>query len=125
MDEIGDAQSGVSAYQKPATLLRSLRAVVGDSVFDRAMRTYATSGGQTSRDVVYQLPRATHPWPASGSIARSVTGTLTVDGTGHVERTVSRNVTVNWEGSIMDGRGTAKAGSGAFSLPVSFPRLTP
>ena len=34
----------------------------------------------------------------------------------------SRNVTVNWEGSIMEGKGTAKAGSGAFSLPVSFPR---
>jgi lipoyl-dependent peroxiredoxin len=34
----------------------------------------------------------------------------------------SRNVTVNWEGSIMEGKGTAKAGSGAFNLPVSFPR---
>lgn len=36
--------------------------------------------------------------------------------------TFSRNVTVNWEGSIMEGKGTAKAGSGAFNLPVSFPR---
>ena len=36
--------------------------------------------------------------------------------------TFSRSVTVNWEGGIMDGKGTAKAGSGAFSLPVSFPR---
>jgi len=36
--------------------------------------------------------------------------------------TFSRNVTVNWEGSVMEGKGTAKAGSGAFSLPVSFPR---
>src|SRR6188508_3494459 len=36
--------------------------------------------------------------------------------------TFSRNVTVNWEGGIMDGKGTAKAGSGAFSVPVSFPR---
>ena len=36
--------------------------------------------------------------------------------------TFSRNVTVNWEGSIMEGKGTAKAGSGAFELPVSFPR---
>ena len=35
--------------------------------------------------------------------------------------TFSRNVTVNWEGSIMEGKGTAKAGSGAFNLPVSFP----
>src|SRR3954467_14559975 len=36
--------------------------------------------------------------------------------------TFSRNVTVNWEGSIMEGKGTAKAGRGAFNLPISFPR---
>ena len=36
--------------------------------------------------------------------------------------TFSRNVTVNWEGSIMEGKGSAKAGSGAFTLPISFPR---
>ena len=36
--------------------------------------------------------------------------------------TFSRNVTVNWEGPIMEGKGTAKAGSGAFNLPISFPR---
>ena len=36
--------------------------------------------------------------------------------------TFSRNVTVNWEGGIMDGKGSTKAGSGAFNLPVSFPR---
>src|SRR6185436_17103582 len=35
--------------------------------------------------------------------------------------TFSRSVTVNWEGGIMDGKGTAKAGSGAFNLPVTFP----
>jgi osmotically inducible protein OsmC len=35
--------------------------------------------------------------------------------------TFSRNVTVNWEGSIMEGKGTAKAGSGAFNLPLTFP----
>src|SRR3954453_10784068 len=36
--------------------------------------------------------------------------------------TFSRNVTVNWEGSLMEGKGSAKAGSGAFTLPVSFQR---
>ncbi len=36
--------------------------------------------------------------------------------------TFSRNVTVNWEGSLMDGQGQAKAGCGAFTLPVSFKR---
>jgi osmotically inducible protein OsmC len=35
--------------------------------------------------------------------------------------TFSRTVNVDWAGSIMEGKGTAKAGSGAFSLPVSFP----
>jgi osmotically inducible protein OsmC len=36
--------------------------------------------------------------------------------------TFSRNVTVDWQGPIMGGSGTAKAGSGAFDLPVTFPR---
>ena len=36
--------------------------------------------------------------------------------------TFSRNVTVDWQGSIMEGSGQANAGTGAFSLPVTFPR---
>lgn len=36
--------------------------------------------------------------------------------------TFSRNVTVNWKGSLMEGSGEAKAGTGAFTLPVTFPR---
>ena len=36
--------------------------------------------------------------------------------------TFSRSATVDWTGSIMEGTGTAKAGTGAFSLPVSFPK---
>ena len=35
--------------------------------------------------------------------------------------TFSRKVTVDWSGSIMEGKGTAKAGTGAFTLPVTFP----
>jgi lipoyl-dependent peroxiredoxin len=35
--------------------------------------------------------------------------------------TFSRTVTVDWAGSIMEGKGTAKAGTGAFTLPVTFP----
>src|ERR1700749_1920025 len=35
--------------------------------------------------------------------------------------TFSRSVEVDWKGPIMEGKGTAKAGTGAFSLPVSFP----
>jgi osmotically inducible protein OsmC len=36
--------------------------------------------------------------------------------------TFARTVDVDWAGSIMEGKGTAKAGTGAFSLPVTFPR---
>src|SRR5688572_3822402 len=35
--------------------------------------------------------------------------------------TFSRSVTVDWAGSVMEGKGTAKAGTGAFTLPVTFP----
>ena len=34
----------------------------------------------------------------------------------------SRHATVDWSGTIMEGTGAATAGSGAFTLPVSFPR---
>ncbi len=36
--------------------------------------------------------------------------------------TFSRHVTVDWTGSVMEGQGMAQAGTGAFSLPVTFPR---
>ena len=35
--------------------------------------------------------------------------------------TFSRSVEVDWTGPIMEGKGVAKAGTGAFSLPVTFP----
>ena len=35
--------------------------------------------------------------------------------------TFERHVDVDWKGSVMEGQGEAKAGSGAFSLPVTFP----
>jgi lipoyl-dependent peroxiredoxin len=35
--------------------------------------------------------------------------------------TFERSVSVDWSGSVMEGKGEAKAGSGAFSLPVTFP----
>jgi len=33
----------------------------------------------------------------------------------------SRSVTVDWSGPIMEGKGVAKAATGAFTLPVTFP----
>jgi lipoyl-dependent peroxiredoxin len=35
--------------------------------------------------------------------------------------TFERHVDVEWQGSVTEGKGEAKAGTGAFSLPVSFP----
>lgn len=35
--------------------------------------------------------------------------------------TFSRKVEVHWNGGLMDGKGDARAGSGAFTLPVTFP----
>ena len=32
-----------------------------------------------------------------------------------------RQATITWEGSVRDGRGTVRAGTGAFDLPVTFP----
>lgn len=36
--------------------------------------------------------------------------------------TFSRSTTVNWVGSVMEGKGQMKAGSGAFDLPVTLPK---
>jgi osmotically inducible protein OsmC len=35
--------------------------------------------------------------------------------------TFTRHADVEWTGGLMDGSGTAQAGTGAFSLPVTFP----
>jgi len=35
--------------------------------------------------------------------------------------TFARHVDVEWTGGLMDGSGAAKAGTGAFTLPVTFP----
>ena len=34
----------------------------------------------------------------------------------------SRKVSIDWKGSLMEGKGAAKAGTGAFTLPVTFPK---
>src|SRR2546425_8920009 len=35
--------------------------------------------------------------------------------------TFERNAHVDWEGTVKEGKGEIKAGTGAFSLPVTFP----
>jgi len=40
--------------------------------------------------------------------------------------TFARHVDLEWTGTLMDGKGTAAAGTGAFTLPVTFPsRIDP
>ena len=40
--------------------------------------------------------------------------------------TFARHVDVEWTGTLMEGNGTAKAGTGAFTVPVTFPsRIAP
>ena len=40
--------------------------------------------------------------------------------------TFARHADVEWTGTLMEGNGTTKAGTGAFSLPVTFPsRIAP
>ena len=36
--------------------------------------------------------------------------------------TFSRHVEIDWTGTLMEGKGQATAGSGAFTLPVTFPQ---
>lgn len=36
--------------------------------------------------------------------------------------TFSRKVDITWTGNLMEGKGEMKAGTGAFSLPVTFPK---
>jgi osmotically inducible protein OsmC len=36
--------------------------------------------------------------------------------------TFSRHATVDWKGTLTEGRGELKAGTGAFTLPVTFPQ---
>ncbi len=35
--------------------------------------------------------------------------------------TISRHADVTWEGTLKDGKGSVRAGTGAFSFPVTFP----
>lgn len=62
-------------------------------------RHYAGAATETARDVVLKLPRASFPYPASGTISRTVSFTLTVSGARDVTRTVSRTVVATFNGT--------------------------
>jgi hypothetical protein len=59
-------------------------------------KTVAESSVDSVRNVVFNLPRSTNPWPVSGSIVRNVSATITVSGPREETRTVSRRIEVTF-----------------------------
>lgn len=62
------------------------------------------------RDLVFDLPRASNPWPVSGQIIRNLNATFTVTGAKNVTRIVSRRAVVTFpadaEGNVAIQLGT-------------------
>jgi len=59
-------------------------------------KNVAESSADSVRNVVFNLPHATNPWPVSGSIVRHVNATITITGPRTETRTVSRRVEVTF-----------------------------
>lgn len=59
-------------------------------------KTVAESSVDSVRNVVFNLPRSTNPWPVSGSVVRHVTATITVTGPREETRTVTRRIEVTF-----------------------------
>ena len=64
------------------------------------VRTARTSETATFTDIVVDLPRASHPYPASGTVTRVISGTGTVTRNGTTKTlTISRTVTITFNGT--------------------------
>jgi hypothetical protein len=61
-------------------------------------RHYGMTGAHTATNVVFALPHAEHPYPQSGTIQRTLSGTATVSGAQQVTRSVTRTVRVTFDG---------------------------
>ena len=72
-------------------------------------KTVAESSVDSVRNIVFNLPRATNPWPVSGSIVRNVNATITITGPKTETRTVSRRVEVTFPADAQ-GNVTMKVG---------------
>lgn len=60
-------------------------------------RTVRESAVDSVKNVVFNLPRSTNPWPVEGQIVRVVTGTITVTHNGQSEeRAIDRRVVVTF-----------------------------
>lgn len=64
---------------------------------DRETRTFDASCSSTQTNVVVNLPRTENRWPASGTITRSCT--ITITGGPNDGKTVTRNVTITFNGT--------------------------
>ncbi len=65
-----------------------------------ATRTAQTTESATFTDVVVNLPRSSHPYPASGTVTRVISGTGTVTRNGTTKTlTISRTVTITFNGT--------------------------
>ena len=65
-----------------------------------ASRTAHTTSSTTFTNIVVDLPRSTHPYPASGTIARAVSGTGTLTRNGATRTfTITRTVTITFNGT--------------------------
>ncbi len=54
------------------------------------------SASDSVLDVVFDLPRASNPWPVSGQIVRNLDAVFTITGARNVTKTVSRRVVVTF-----------------------------
>lgn len=64
-------------------------------------RHYAGASTETTRDVVMALPRASFPYPQSGTITRTTELTLTTTGARDVTKTVSRTIVATFNGTAL------------------------
>lgn len=64
-------------------------------------RHYAGASTETTRDVVMALPRASFPYPQSGTITRTAELTLTITGTRDLTKTVSRTIVATFNGTAL------------------------
>lgn len=62
-------------------------------------RHYAATATHQAKDVVVKLPRASFPWPQSGTMTRTVNAKLEIEGGRAATRQVSRTVTVTFNGT--------------------------
>lgn len=61
---------------------------------ERGSRTSTETSLDSVINVVFNLPRATNPWPVSGTVVRNVSGTVTVTGARDGTRSYQRRVEV-------------------------------